>query len=34
MSTQAITKTIADYFKTQPVNKAWLFANRNKETNL
>ena len=26
MSTQAITETIADYFKTQPVNKAWLFG--------
>ena len=26
MSTQAITKAIADYFKTQPVRKAWLFG--------
>ena len=26
MSTQALTKTIADYFKTQPVLKAWLFG--------
>lgn len=26
MSTQMITKVIADYFKTQPVNKAWLFG--------
>ena len=26
MSTQAIQKTIADYFKTQPVLKAWLFG--------
>ena len=26
MSTQAMQKTIADYFKTQPVLKAWLFG--------
>lgn len=26
MSTQAMTKIIADYFKTQPVLKAWLFG--------
>lgn len=26
MSTEAITKTIAEYFKTQPVLKAWLFG--------
>ena len=26
MSTQAMTQTIADYFKTQPVLKAWLFG--------
>ena len=26
MSTQEITKTIAEYFKTQPVLKAWLFG--------
>ena len=26
MSTEAIEKTIADYFKTQPVLKAWLFG--------
>ncbi len=26
MSTQEITKTIADYFATQPVTKAWLFG--------
>ena len=26
MSTQDITKTIAEYFKTQPVLKAWLFG--------
>ena len=26
MSTQQITQTIADYFKTQPVLKAWLFG--------
>lgn len=25
MSTQEIIKTIAEYFKTQPVLKAWLF---------
>lgn len=26
MSTDAITKKIAEYFKTQPVEKAWLFG--------
>ncbi|MBQ8126881.1 MAG: nucleotidyltransferase domain-containing protein [Prevotella sp.] len=26
MSTNAMTKTIADYFRTQPVLKAWLFG--------
>jgi len=26
MSTQMMNKTIADYFKTQPVVKAWLFG--------
>lgn len=26
MSTQAITLVIADYFKSQPVTKAWLFG--------
>ena len=26
MSTQELTKTIADYFATQPVTKAWLFG--------
>ena len=26
MGTQAMTKIIADYFKTQPVLKAWLFG--------
>lgn len=26
MSTQAMTQKIADYFKTQPVAKAWLFG--------
>ena len=26
MSTQAMTKIIAEYFKTQPVLKAWLFG--------
>ncbi len=26
MSTQVITQQIADYFKTQPVLKAWLFG--------
>lgn len=26
MSTAEITKTIADYFATQPVTKAWLFG--------
>ena len=34
MSTEAITKKIADYFKTQPVVKAWLFGSfaRGEET--
>ena len=34
MSTEAITKKIADYFKTQPVLKAWLFGSfaRGEET--
>ena len=34
MSTQMINKTIADYFKTQPVLKAWLFGSyaRGEET--
>lgn len=26
MTTQMITQTIADYFKTQPVLKAWIFG--------
>ena len=26
MTTQAIQKTVAEYFKTQPVLKAWLFG--------
>ena len=26
MSTQAMTEQIAEYFKTQPVLKAWLFG--------
>ena len=26
MTTGMMTKTIADYFKTQPVLKAWLFG--------
>ena len=26
MSTQAITQQISDYFKTQPVLKAWIFG--------
>ena len=26
MSTQMMTKVIAEYFKTQPVLKAWLFG--------
>ena len=36
MSTQAIQKTISDYFKTQPVLKAWLFGSfaRGEETPL
>jgi len=35
MSTKAMTKIIADYFKTQPVLKAWLFGSfaRGEETN-
>lgn len=34
MSTQAMTKIIADYFKTQPVLKAWIFGSfaRGEET--
>jgi hypothetical protein len=34
VSTQAMQKTIADYFKTQPVLKAWLFGSfaRGEET--
>lgn len=34
MSTQAMTNIIADYFKTQPVVKAWLFGSfaRGEET--
>ena len=34
MSTQALTQAIADYFKTQPVVKAWLFGSfaRGEET--
>ena len=34
MSTQAMQKVIADYFKTQPVLKAWLFGSfaRGEET--
>ena len=36
MSTQAMTMAIADYFKTQPVLKAWLFGSfaRGEETPL
>lgn len=36
MSTEAMTKIIADYFKTQPVLKAWLFGSfaRGEETPL
>ena len=34
MSTQAITQSISDYFKTQPVLKVWLFGSyaRGEET--
>ena len=34
MTTQAITRQIAEYFKTQPVLKAWLFGSfaRGEET--
>ena len=34
MSTETMTKTIAEYFKTQPVLKAWLFGSfaRGEET--
>ena len=34
MSTQAMTQAIAEYFKTQPVLKAWLFGSyaRGEET--
>ena len=36
MSTQTMQQTIADYFKTQPVLKAWLFGSfaRGEETRL
>lgn len=36
MSTQLMQKTIADYFKTQPIQKAWLFGSfsRGEETPL
>lgn len=36
MSTQAMTQIIADYFKTQPVVRAWLFGSfaRGEETPL
>ena len=36
MNTKAIIQTIADYFKTQPVLKAWLFGSfaRGEETPL
>ena len=36
MSTQAMTQIIAEYFKTQPVLKAWLFGSfsRGEETPL
>ena len=36
MSTQAMQQTIAEYFKTQPVLKAWLFGSyaRGEETPL
>ncbi len=36
MSTQAMSKVIADYFKTQPVLRAWLFGSfaRGEETPL
>ena len=34
MSTQALTQQIAEYFKTQPVNRVWLFGSyaRGEET--
>jgi len=34
MSTQTMTQLIADYFKTQPVQKAWIFGSyaRGEET--
>lgn len=34
MSTQSIKQVIAEYFKTQPVNRAWLFGSfaRGEET--
>ena len=34
MSTQAITRVIADYFKSQPVDRAWIFGSfaRGEET--
>ena len=34
MTTQAMTKVISDYFKTQPVSRAWIFGSfaRGEET--
>ena len=36
MSTQVMQKTIADYFKTQPIQRAWIFGSfaRGEETPL
>lgn len=31
MSTQSMTQLIADYFKTQPVLKAWLFGSYSRD---
>jgi len=31
MSTQAMTQAIADYFKTQPVLRAWLFGSYSRD---
>jgi len=31
MSTQAMNNVIADYFKTQPVVKAWIFGSYSRD---
>ena len=34
MSTQAMTQQIAEYFKTQPVLKAWLFDSYSRDNSV